>query len=68
MKKYKILRDDRAASGCPDVGTIVYPGADYYGVAADDSRSEGLEHIALSVNESGEPWFTIPKHDVQEVK
>ena len=66
--KYEILRDDRAASGCPAVGTIVYPGHDNFGCAQEDSRSEGLEHISCSVNESGEPFFTIPRVDVKIVR
>lgn len=62
--KYRIIRADRAAKGCK-VGEIVHSGADCYGVASDDTRETGLEHIAVSYNESGIPFFTIPRHDIE---
>jgi hypothetical protein len=67
MKRYKITRADRAGRHV-EVGEIVYPGHDTYGCANDDSRSEGMEYIAVSLQESGIPFFTIPKSDVHEIK
>lgn len=68
MNRYKILRANRAAIGCPPVGTIVYDGRDSYGCASDDSRDEGIEFTACCVNESGEPFFTIPKADIEKLE
>ncbi len=67
MKKryYYIITNERASM--PDwivTGQRVYPGADFYGIASDDSRATGIDHISMSVNESGEPFFTIPRADV----
>jgi hypothetical protein len=64
---YKILRDDRAAFGCPAIGTVVYHGRDCYGCASEDTRREDLEHIACSVNQNGVPFFTIPREDVEPI-
>ncbi len=64
---FKVLRADRAASGCPTVGTTVYYGSDCYGCASEDTRRWDLEHIACSVNESGLPFFTIPREDVEPI-
>lgn len=46
-------------------GQIVYPGRDSYGCASEDTRNTGVEHIACSVNESGQPFFTIPRTDLE---
>lgn len=59
----KILRADRASKTC-EIGEFVFYGLDAYGCANEDSRSEGIEHIAVSRDPSGIPFFTIPKQDV----
>ena len=64
---YRIRRADRASYGCLEVGSIVYPGQDAYGCANGDSRTSGIEHIACSVNESGLPFFTLPREDCEEI-
>jgi hypothetical protein len=66
-RTYRIRRADRASYGCPEVGSIVYPGNDGFGSANEDSRSSGIEHIACSVNESGLPFFTLPRDDCEEI-
>lgn len=68
MRKYRLLRSDRASRVIADVGHIVYPGHDSYGCASDDSRLTGIEHTAVSINETGEPFFTIPRQDIEEVE
>lgn len=67
MTRYRVLRSDRAAYGCPPVGTIVYPGNDAYGLAHDDTRHEGIDYTACSVSESGSPCFTIPEADIERL-
>ncbi len=64
---FVIVRQDRAASGCPPAGTVVFHGNDCYGCASEDTRRYDLEHIACSVNESGTPFFTIPREDVKPI-
>lgn len=64
---YKVLRSDRAASGCPAPGTFVYSGCDSFGCASEDTRREQIEYIACSVDRSGIPFFTIPREDVEPV-
>jgi hypothetical protein len=56
--RYRVKRGERA-------GQIVYPGRDGYGCANDDTRATGVEHGAYSLNETGEPFFTLPKGDVE---
>jgi hypothetical protein len=64
MWTYKILRADRASVEVK-VDDIVYPGNDCYGCASDDSRLLGIDHIAMSLNKEGTPFFTIPRDDVE---
>jgi hypothetical protein len=54
--------------GVHAAGSRVFPGADAYGCASDDTRTTGIEHRAFSVNASGLPFFTHPAKDVEIVK
>lgn len=63
--RYRVRRADRASRVIVDVGHTVYPGRDCYGCASDDSRLLGIDYMAVSINESGEPFFTIPREDVE---
>lgn len=65
IRRYRVLRTDRASLNVFVVGDIVWAGRDGYGCAGDDTRSTGIEHIAVSPNESGEPFYTIPRADVE---
>ncbi len=58
MAKYR-LRGPRF--GHP-AGTIVYDCAQHdYGLASDDTRGFGIEHISVSLTEDGDyPFFTVP--------
>lgn len=67
MRQYKVIRADRASRPIFAEGDIVYPGNDCYGCASDDSRATGIEHTAISTDKSGEPFFTIPKADIQVI-
>lgn len=62
---FKVTRADRASKSGLAVGTTVYYGKDFYGVASDDSRIEGIDYMAVSLDPSGEPFFTIPRADVE---
>lgn len=66
---YQVLRTDRAArpDWCPPVGALVYLGRDCYGCASDDTRITGIEHMSVCANESGQPFFTIPRDDLEPV-
>jgi hypothetical protein len=63
---YTLLRADRAAGQSNlTVGMPLFFGRDRYGCSSDDSRVTGIEHISVSIDESGLPFFTIPREDVQ---
>jgi hypothetical protein len=62
-----ILRADRASRQVFNVGDKVYHGRDCYGCASDDTRITGVEHVSVSPNKSGIPFFTIPREDVGRV-
>lgn len=63
---YRVTRTDRAsAQAALAVGSIVYPGRDAYGCAAEDTRNFDMEFIAISLKKSGEPFCTIPRADVE---
>lgn len=68
MSRYRITRSDRASRPVFSVGDVVYRGRDHYGCASDDTRATGIEYIAISPNESGEPFFTIPREDLQVIE
>lgn len=69
MKKFKLLRRDRAASSIPEDVDTVYDSIGWdYGCSNDDTRWTGIEHISVTLNEAGEyPFFTIPKCDLEEI-
>lgn len=48
-------------------GEIVYDSASHdYGLANDDSRVTGIEHISVTKDPAGRhPFFTIPKQDLK---
>lgn len=67
--QYKLLRIDRASSTPTrlEVGMVVYPGLDAYGCSSDDTRETGIDHTACSADESGIPFFTIPRADIERL-
>ncbi len=67
--RYRVTNADRSSlsHGTIKVGDIVFPGRDGYGCANDDTRNFGFEFGAFSLNPSGEPFFTMPKADVERV-
>ena len=68
IKKFKIIRADRAAMQV-EVDDIVYDSVKHdYGLASDDTRITGIEHVSVTFKEDGDyPFFTIPRADLQEV-
>lgn len=64
--KYLVCRADRSSSPVA-VGQTLYVGNHDYGIASEDSRMTGIEHISLCKTEEGSPTFTIPKADVLRV-
>jgi len=65
--KYKVLRSGRSSMPAK-AGETLFPGRDLYGIASDDSRILGFDVIAVSYNQSGEPFFTIPREDVVQFR
>ena len=49
---------------------VVYDFDGYtYGLVSDDIRWTGKEHIAVTINKSGEgPFFTVPKESLEEIE
>lgn len=50
-------------------GTTVYLCRGYdYGLASDDTRATGIEHVSVTMNSNGDyPSFTIPLRDLEKV-
>jgi hypothetical protein len=65
--RFRVLRSDRGAPGCPPPGTVVFSGRDGFGCASEDTRHSGVDYIACSLNESGIPFFTIPRADLEQL-
>ena len=61
--RYKLRRDRFEYPA----GTVVYRfhGADY-GLAGEDRRATGVEHMSVTLSPSGDyPFFTVPVTDVE---
>lgn len=66
IKSYTMKRKDRASIdvGASDV-CYDFMGCDY-GCSNDDSRDSGIEHTAVTLkSDGGNPFFTIPKDDLE---
>lgn len=65
-KKYTMLRDSTIN---PDVkaGATVYDCARHdYGLARDDSRHFGIDHMSVTLDPNGDyPFFTVPVRDLK---
>lgn len=68
MSKYLLLKDSEYESSAK-AGMIVY---DFYkadfGLSVEDTKSTGVRHISVTLNEDGDyPFFTVPEHDLEEI-
>ncbi len=68
MQKYRTLKDSIVEPSVK-AGSIVYRQRGWdYGLASDDTRATGVEHVSVTLNEDGDyPGFTIPLRDLEEV-
>jgi len=66
-KSWEITDGDTNCDGHP-AGTIVYDPKGYdYGLAGDDTRITGIEHVSVTLDpEGGYPTFTIRKSSLKE--
>jgi len=69
VQAYRVLKDSNL-NGEAKVGTIVYAGRGYdYGLASDDTRATGIEHVSVTLKRSGDyPTFTVPLRDLEEIE
>lgn len=70
IKKYKLLSDGRLNTPETKAGATVYESAKYdYGLASDDTRYTGVDHVSVTLKEDGDyPFFTHPLHLLEEIK
>jgi hypothetical protein len=68
-KKFRIREDGTNAEGYP-AGTICFDCIKHdYGLASDDTRMTGIEHVSVTLDPSGDwPSFTIRRSSLEEVK
>lgn len=68
VKQFRVIREDRAAMEV-EIGDIVYDSIKHdYGLANDDTRITGIEHVSVTFKEDGDyPFFTIPRQDLEEL-
>lgn len=68
MKKYQLMYDAKSSEA--KAGDVVYISTKYdYGLAEDDTRYTGVEHISVTLNSDGDyPTFTIPLHELKEIQ
>lgn len=66
-KRYRMLKDSTINTEVT-AGEIVYACRGYdYGLANDDSRVTGIQHISVTLNADGDyPSFTVPVRDLEE--
>lgn len=70
LQKYIVLKTREIRGTVHAIeGEIVHEVAKYdYGLANDDSRTTGIEHISVSKHGDGDyPYFTIPKKDLKAI-
>lgn len=62
---YTMLKDSRLEPKAK-AGTTVYAIRGYdYGLAKDDTRFRGIEHISVTLDSEGDyPFFTVPRADI----
>jgi hypothetical protein len=50
-------------------GTVVFKAQRYdYGLASDDARMTGIEHISVTRNHDGDyPYFTVPVNLLEKI-
>lgn len=68
-KKYVVLVDRTIRNEvCVKRGDFVYKQKYHdYGLASDDTRMTGIEHVSVTLNENGDyPGFTIPRSHLAE--
>jgi hypothetical protein len=67
--KYRIKKSGTNCDGHPE-GTIVYGLMMHdYGLASDDTRITGVEHVSVTLDPAGGyPSFTIVKSDLEKVQ
>ena len=65
MKRYRLKTKGTCGQ---EAGTICYPFRGYdYGLASDDTRYSGREHISVTLDpDGGIPSFTVAKDDLEE--
>jgi hypothetical protein len=64
------IKEGGTNSGGQPAGTIVYDLRGYdYGLASDDSRATGIEHVSVTLNADGDyPSFTIRKSFLEQLQ
>lgn len=69
VRKFKLLTNSKIEPKAI-VHTVVYGATRHdYGLARDDSRFTGVEHISVTLNSDGDyPFFTHPRHELIEIK
>lgn len=69
MAKYRMLADSKVNEKVK-AGATVYDQRGYdYGLARDDTRATGVEHITVTLNADGDyPGFTVPVTALEKVQ
>lgn len=69
MSKFKV-KIDAANEPAAKAGTVVYsPRAHDYGLASDDTRMRGIQHVSVTLQpDGGYPVFTIPEAHLERME
>jgi hypothetical protein len=68
VPQWTVIRADRAASPVQPGATVYRCRGWDYGCANEDTRRLGLEHIAVTLEPTGDyPFFTIPREDLADL-
>lgn len=67
-QEYRMLKDAKLEPKAT-AGTAVYLLREWdYGLAGDDSRMTGVEHVSVTLDpDGGYPSFTVPRADITPV-
>lgn len=66
---FRIKKDSKLEPKATAGTTVYSPRGWDYGLANDDTRATGVEHVSVTLNSEGDPpSFTIPRADLEPLR
>ena len=63
--QYVMLKDSEVNEDVKAGDVVYYLRKHDYGLASDDTRATGIEHVSVTLDKDGDyPSFTVPRRDI----